>query len=141
MNSIQASEEPTADPSSTTTQGGRSYVLEVIGVLSAIGFFIGIAWAFQTQISGVVTQREFDLLQTGQSLAEVNALLGFDGTLVSPLSSDAMREDLQDDDVDTGSESSSGAGVTYVWENSSLSFVKCGFKDGRLTTKQATDLP
>ncbi len=123
--------ETTADRSSSNNvQEGRSYILELIGTVSVIGFFVGIYFAYQTQISGVVTQREFDQLQPGQSLAEVNELLGFEGTLVNPSAGGASEV-----------QPTASAEVAYVWENSTISFIQCNFVDGQLTQKKASDLP
>jgi len=123
--------ETTADSSPPTSlQERRSYILELIGAVSVIGFFVGIYFAYQTQIAGVVTQREFDQLQPGQSLAEVNRLLGFEGTLVS--SGSVGESEVQP---------TAPANEDYVWENSTISFVQCTFVDGQLTEKKASDLP
>ncbi len=131
MNSSQP--DATGDsPSLSRVQDRRSYVLESIGAVSVIGFFVGIYFAYQTQVSGVVTQSEFDLLQPGQSVAVVNELLGFEGTVVKPKSGE---------DVDSQPTASSSVATTYVWQNSTISFVQCTFIDGRLTDKTATDLP
>lgn len=108
----------------------RSYVLEIIGVLSGIAFFVGVFFAFRTQTSGLVTQSEFDQLQNGQTLFEVNDVLGFDGIKKSDVS----------DSVDA-EKSTRADSTTYVWENSTVSFVRCEFVDGRLVTKEAKNLP
>lgn len=125
--------EITADSSpSANFQGRRSYVLELIGAVSVIGFFVGIYFAYQTQVSGVVTQREFDQLQPGQSLATVNKLLGFEGALLDPSPDQSAHDHTT---------ASSPATTFYVWENSTVSFVQCTFVEGRLTEKKALDLP
>lgn len=131
MNPIQ----PTSDASNSPR---RSYVLEVFGVLAGIGFFIGVFFAFRTQMSGLVTQREFDRLKPGQTLAEVNDVLGFGGTLCAPATPDANASETRDQSEAAGRR---GAVSTYVWENSSISFVRCEFTAGRLITKHARDLP
>ena len=111
-------------------QRGRSYVLEVVGVIAGIAFFVGVFFAFRTQTAGVVSQREFDLLKHGQTLAEVNDTLGFDGVkqTVDTAPGDSAVEGKED-------------ATTYVWQNSTVSFVRCEFKDGRLVEKEATNLP
>jgi hypothetical protein len=104
----------------------RSRVLEVMGILAAVGFFIGIFFAWRTQVGSLVTQRQFDQIAVGQTLAEVEASLGKPGTVETAEPTD-------------GSESSDA--VTYVWENSTDSKVVCVFVNGQLSEKSATNLP
>ena len=125
-------EVATDKPPRANSQNGRSYVLEVVGVLSGIGFFIGVFFAYQTYASGLITQREFDHLQTGHTLDEVNQLLGFEGVLASSTEREETSGGVQD---------RTAIVETYVWENSSISFVRCDFVDGQLTVKEAQNLP
>jgi hypothetical protein len=113
-------------------QNRRSYILELIGAVSVIGFFVGILFAYRTQVAGVVTQSEFDQLQPGQSVEAVNELLGFEGVLVSP----------EPDEVGVNDPAApASSALTYVWENSSISYIRCDFVDDRLTNKTAQELP
>jgi len=133
-------ETHTDSPHSNNTRGERSYVLEFVGAVAVIGFFVGIFLAYRTQASGVVTQSEFDQLQTGQSVAVVNELLGFEGALVPAVPSDGGQIHSPDK-VSSVDSSSTSSAVTYVWENSTISFVRCEFIEDRLTNKTANDLP
>lgn len=97
-------------------------MVEIIGLISIIGFFVGIGWAMYTQMSGTVTTSEFERLQVGQTLAEAEDVLGCRGS--EPKASDELAD-----------------GVQYTWENSSDSMVIAVFVDGKLVSKSATNLP
>lgn len=106
----------------------RSLLIEIVGVVSAVCFFIGVFCAYLTFASGVVSQSEFECLEVGYSLAEVNDCLGFQGRQI------AADTTLPDMPADNGAK-------IYRWENSSLSYVECEFTDGKLTAMTATQLP
>lgn len=100
----------------------RSRGLELIGLVTILGFFIGIFLAWRTQVSGLVTDHEFSQLKTGQTVSEVNQILGQSGELLH-------------DTSPTKNE------VTYVWRNSTDSTVTCIFEDNRLIRREAVNLP
>lgn len=100
----------------------RSRLLEFIGVFSAVAFFVGIFFAFRTNAGGMITQYEFDQLKTGQTLEEVEDVLGMKGT-AEPNSIAVAQEE------------------TYVWENTTESRVTCVFTNGQLSKMNAENLP
>ena len=106
----------------TPQNSNRSWVIEAIGLFSAVAFFFGVYFAYRTFAAGVVTQEEFESLQSGLSLADANSRLGMEGRPVEPRGTDA-------------------AAKVYRWENSTLSYVECEFVDGQLVTKKAVELP
>ncbi|MEQ9407154.1 MAG: outer membrane protein assembly factor BamE [Fuerstiella sp.] len=103
----------------------RSRLLEIIGLLAAVGFFVGIFFAWRTQMDSLVTQTQFDQLQQGQSRQDVERILGGPGTQQPP-------------DADN---SSAAHNTTLAWQNSSDSQIVCVFADDRLVSKKAMNLP
>lgn len=113
---------PTPETPVADSEERRSYAIEVIGIFSAFAFFVGVFFAYQTFAAGLVTQREFNRLETGLTVAEADTRLGFIGQKVESSTEEEQPE-------------------IYRWENSTLSYVECEFVDGRLVTKKAVELP
>ena len=90
---------------------------------SSVSLFVGVFFAYRTYSAGVVTQAEFERLQSGFSLSEANSELGLIGRRME---STAMGN---------------AAAAVYRWENSTLSYVECEFVDGQLVSKKAVKLP
>ena len=121
----------TGNQKSTNTD--RSRVLEIIGLLSAIGFFIGIYFAWRTQVNGLITQEQFDHIRPGQTLAQVESILGATGQKESA--------DLVSEGDETSASNEIAAREVYVWKNSSDSKVTGIFEAGVLVDKSARNLP
>ncbi|MCA9050883.1 MAG: hypothetical protein KDA89_19230 [Planctomycetaceae bacterium] len=129
---------PNTDSATPPEGGGRSYVLEAVGLLSAVGFFIGVVFAFQTNAAGLISQREFDRIEVGQTVADVNALLGISGTAMAENAAGATASPKE---ANAESAIPGNPRETYTWQNSSDSLVECTFQNGRLIEKHAVNLP
>ena len=117
---------------------GRSWVLEAIGVFSAVAFFVGVLFAFRTQSAGVITEEEFNQVRVRQTLAEVEAALGTSGEIVTKDDAKVVENSSEND---SASPKQNADRQTYIWENSRASYVKCVFENGRVIEKQARNLP
>ena len=107
-------------------------------MISAVGFFIGVYFAYRTFTDGIVTQQEFDLLQSGQTVVEANETLGFEGQRVRNDADSALGDVVH---ATISTDATPVPTTIFRWENSTLSFVECEFQDGRLVAKKATRLP
>ena len=89
----------------------RSRVIEFVGMLAVVGFFIGIYFAWRTQVNGLITQEQFDHIRGGQTLAQVEDILGTPGRPVEThIAGDTKNPALRMD-----SETKS-----FVWENRAI---------------------
>ena len=116
------SDAATQDQSVTQPQNMRSWPLEILGLVAIVGFFVGIAWAWHTQVGALITAEQFDRIHPGQTLDEVEQIFGRLGVPVP----------------DTAAPSS---GTQYTWDNSTDSRATCVFADGKLISKTAKNLP
>ena len=100
----------------------RSWWLEILGLISILGFFIGIGWAMYTQFNGTVSKSKFEAVQIGQTLAQVEDIMGNPG----------IKADQPNAKVD---------GDLYTWENSTDSMVTVVFVNGKVVSMSAKNLP
>lgn len=126
--------EPPSRGSGADTVCQRSPGLEWLGLISGALFFIGLFFAYRTFTAGLVTQAEFDSLQVGLTLQQVNDRLGFAGRQRG-----AAQEPARPGA--DGDHRSSQTTSVYRWENSTQSWVACQFEDGRLTRMWSRQLP
>ena len=116
-------QDTASDSTETQPVSERSRLLEIIGVLSAVGFFLGVFLAWRTQMGGLVTQRQFDQLAEGQTLEDVEKILG-------------KADRAEPEKLEFGVRSQ-----VLIWENSSDSRIACTFEENRLRSRNAKNLP
>ena len=137
---------PVSD-SARASANRRWWSIEWLGLTCGLLFFVGLFFAYRTYTSGLVTQSEFDALQPGFTLAQVNAQLGFAGRRVSPAElqsrgdqASRVQPSLPPAAPDMSPDASPAMDV-YRWENSTRSWVECHFLGDRLQQLRCCRLP
>ncbi|MCR9201217.1 MAG: hypothetical protein NXI04_21460 [Planctomycetaceae bacterium] len=129
--------EPPADSGTAHPNADqRWWSVEWLGLTCGLLFFVGLFFAYRTYAWGLVTQAEFDTLQPGLTLAQVNDRLGFAGRRTSAAEWQQPAHRSQPLPSDRAP-----AVDVYRWENSTQSWVECHFLGGQLQSRRCCRLP